>query len=291
MRPYLMVGTVGLVLMVPLAATSTNGMIKRLGPTRWKALHRLAYVAAAAGALHYYMLVKADVSQPIAFATVLGMLFLYRLGAHYWQLRTDAWKYRSGPHLPRRPSVPAPCGAVENLGRATAGHPSIRRDVRGSYVPPRFGRRAPPSVRLPPGPVPEPYARYRRAESPPVLHDCVCPDQDRVLRVDGQAGAKGAGVAAPARRRQGGRLLEVRAPAGQFKFTGAEAGKRRAVAGGVGITPLMAQIRYLTDLSWPGDIYLVFSVKTERDIIFRDELDALEATAPEPARHGHAHTR
>ncbi len=46
-RPYLMVGTVGLVLMVPLAATSTNGMIKRLGPSRWKALHRLAYVAAS----------------------------------------------------------------------------------------------------------------------------------------------------------------------------------------------------------------------------------------------------
>src|SRR5271163_4025072 len=68
MRPYLMVGTVGLVLMVPLAATSTNGMIKRLGPSRWKALHRLAYVAAAAGALHFYMLVKADVTWPTAFA-------------------------------------------------------------------------------------------------------------------------------------------------------------------------------------------------------------------------------
>jgi ferredoxin-NADP reductase len=48
----------------------------------------------------------------------------------------------------------------------------------------------------------------------------------------------------------------------------------------VGITPLMAQIRYLTDLSWPGDIYLVFSVKTERDIIFRDELDALRRRHP-----------
>ena len=52
------------------------------------------------------------------------------------------------------------------------------------------------------------------------------------------------------------------------------------IAGGVGITPLMAQIRYLTDLSWPGDIYLVFSVKTERDIIFRDELDALRRRHP-----------
>ena len=52
------------------------------------------------------------------------------------------------------------------------------------------------------------------------------------------------------------------------------------IAGGVGITPLMAKIRYLTDLSWPGNIYLVFSVKTERDIIFRDELDALRLRHP-----------
>ena len=77
-----------------------------------------------------------------------------------------------------------------------------------------------------------------------------------------------------------GDLLDVIAPAGRFTFTGAEAGSVVLVAGGVGITPLMAQIRYLTDLSWPGDIYLVFSVKTERDIIFRDELDALRRRHP-----------
>src|SRR5271170_567044 len=97
MRPYLMVGTVGLVLMVPLAATSTNAMIRRLGPSRWKALHRLAYVVAAAGALHFYMLVKADVAWPTALAAALGVLFLYRLIAHYWRLRTDARKYKSAP--------------------------------------------------------------------------------------------------------------------------------------------------------------------------------------------------
>ena len=73
-RPYLMVGVIGLIVMVPLAVTSTNGMIRRLGPARWKALHRLAYIAAAAGALHFYMLVKADTTRPIAFAAALGVL-------------------------------------------------------------------------------------------------------------------------------------------------------------------------------------------------------------------------
>src|SRR5262249_2575029 len=66
-RPYLLVGMTGLVLMVPLAATSTDQAIRRLGPARWKALHRLAYLAAAAGALHFYMLVKADTRRPVAF--------------------------------------------------------------------------------------------------------------------------------------------------------------------------------------------------------------------------------
>ena len=63
------------------------------------------------------------------------------------------------------------------------------------------------------------------------------------------------------------------------------------IAGGVGITPLMSKIRYLTDLGWPGKIYLVFSVKTERDIIFRDELDALRLRHPNLQRHRDPHPR
>ena len=78
-RKYLLVGSAGLLLMAPLAATSTNAMIKRLGAARWKALHRLVYAAAIAGVIHYYMQVKADVRQPIAFAVVLACLLGFRL--------------------------------------------------------------------------------------------------------------------------------------------------------------------------------------------------------------------
>jgi DMSO/TMAO reductase YedYZ heme-binding membrane subunit len=78
-RKYLIVGSTGLLVMVPLAVTSTNAMIKRLGGKRWRALHRLAYVAAIAGVIHYYMQVKADVRQPLAFAAVLAILLGYRL--------------------------------------------------------------------------------------------------------------------------------------------------------------------------------------------------------------------
>ena len=84
-RKYLIVGSTALLVMVPLAVTSTNAMIKRLGGKRWRVLHRLAYVAAIAGVIHYYMQVKADVRQPLAFATVLAILLGYRLVIHLRQ--------------------------------------------------------------------------------------------------------------------------------------------------------------------------------------------------------------
>src|ERR1019366_3115625 len=88
-RKYLIVGSTALVVMVPLAVTSTNAMIKRLGGKRWRALHRLAYMAAIAGVIHYYMQAKKDVRQPLAFAAVLAILLGYRL-ANYWRQRKPA---------------------------------------------------------------------------------------------------------------------------------------------------------------------------------------------------------
>jgi DMSO/TMAO reductase YedYZ heme-binding membrane subunit len=83
-RKFLIVGSTALLVMVPLALTSTNAMIKRLGGKRWRALHRLAYVAAIAGVVHYYMQVKADVRRPLVFAAVLAILLGYRL-LGYWR--------------------------------------------------------------------------------------------------------------------------------------------------------------------------------------------------------------
>lgn len=87
-RNYLRVGIIGLLILMPLAVTSTNGMIKRLGGKRWRELHRLAYVAAFAGVAHYYMQVKADVRQPLAFVTVLAILLGYRLVVYWRNKRT-----------------------------------------------------------------------------------------------------------------------------------------------------------------------------------------------------------
>jgi sulfoxide reductase heme-binding subunit YedZ len=78
-RPFIMLGMLGFFLMVPLAITSTNNMVKRLGGKRWNRLHKLVYIAAASGVLHYYLLVKADVRKPLAFAAALAVFLVYRV--------------------------------------------------------------------------------------------------------------------------------------------------------------------------------------------------------------------
>jgi sulfoxide reductase heme-binding subunit YedZ len=79
-RPFITVGFLAFVSMVPLAATSTAGMIRRLGGRRWRALHRLVYAAALAGVIHYWWLVKADVRLPQMYAVLLCALLVLRVG-------------------------------------------------------------------------------------------------------------------------------------------------------------------------------------------------------------------
>jgi sulfoxide reductase heme-binding subunit YedZ len=77
-KPYVLVGFAAFLLIVPLAATSTKGWIRRLGK-RWRLLHRLIYVSAALGVAHYYLLVKADVREPLLYAGILGVLLVVRM--------------------------------------------------------------------------------------------------------------------------------------------------------------------------------------------------------------------
>ncbi len=78
-RPFIAIGMTAFFLMVPLAITSTNRMVKRLGGKRWAKLHRLVYLAGVAGVLHFWMLVKSDTRLPLTFAFVLFLLLGYRL--------------------------------------------------------------------------------------------------------------------------------------------------------------------------------------------------------------------
>jgi len=84
-RPYITIGFTCFLLLLPLAVTSTNAMQRRLGGRRWQQLHRLVYVIAIGGVVHYWMLVKRDITQPLIYALVLALLLGLRL---WWRTRS-----------------------------------------------------------------------------------------------------------------------------------------------------------------------------------------------------------
>lgn len=77
-RPFITVGFLGFVAMAPLAITSTAGWIRRLGGRRWQILHRLIYLSAIAGVVHYYWLVKSDVRKPLLYGAIVLVLLAER---------------------------------------------------------------------------------------------------------------------------------------------------------------------------------------------------------------------
>ncbi|MBL8626772.1 MAG: ferric reductase-like transmembrane domain-containing protein [Myxococcales bacterium] len=274
-RRYLQVGMGALLAMVPLAITSTDRMISRLGPRRWKALHRLAYAAAIGGVVHYYLLVKADTRQPRAFAVVLGGLLLLRMVGHYLDLRAKA----------RRASATAAAATTPAPGKAWRGTLKVARvfdespDVRTfRLVAPDGG---PPPFTHRPG-------QYLTLE--------LTIDGQRVFRsyTIASSPTRAGAIEITVKRQDGGRggsrhvhatlvegaLVSVRGPHGDFVFDGAGADHVVLIAGGVGITPVMAMLRSLTDRAWPGRIDLLYGVRTARDVVFAEELAYLEARFP-----------
>ena len=100
-RPYITVGFSALVLLLPLALTSTRGMMRRLG-RRWKKLHRLVYPIAILGVWHFYWQVKLDTLEALVYAGVLAVLLGYRL--------IDYWRTQHGRRAHRRRTIRKPAG-------------------------------------------------------------------------------------------------------------------------------------------------------------------------------------
>jgi len=96
-RPFITVGFTALVLLIPLAITSTDNMVRRLGAKRWLALHRLVYAIAPLGVLHFWWMVKRDITEPAIYAVILTALLGYRAAVKMKE---------------RRRSRPAPGGAL-----------------------------------------------------------------------------------------------------------------------------------------------------------------------------------
>jgi methionine sulfoxide reductase heme-binding subunit len=103
-RPFITVGFLGFVLLIPLAMTSTAGWIRRLGGKRWQMIHRAIYVTAVAGVIHYYWLVKSDVRKPLFYGALVGILLLWRLGAWIFKRGSAAAAKLSTQRAPVNPS-------------------------------------------------------------------------------------------------------------------------------------------------------------------------------------------
>ena len=103
-RKFIAVGFATFLLLVPLAVTSTDRWVRRLGYRRWKALHRLVYAAGIGGVIHFVWRVKIDVREPLVFAVALGLLLLLRLVPRPARRRAPApSRAAPGPTAPPTP--------------------------------------------------------------------------------------------------------------------------------------------------------------------------------------------
>lgn len=99
-RPFITIGFLAFLLLIPLAVTSTNGMMRRLGK-RWKTLHRVIYVIVLLGIWHYYWQVKADVREPLIYLGIAVVLLGWRL----WKIRRRFFKGKQSHRGPDRPQL------------------------------------------------------------------------------------------------------------------------------------------------------------------------------------------
>ena len=107
-RPFITVGFTAFVLMIPLAATSPHRVVRWMGGKRWQKLHRIVYLVAICGVIHYLWLVKADTSRPIRYGAVVAVLLLYRV-----------WDYLRSKGVWRKLRVGNKPAAVQEIDRTS----------------------------------------------------------------------------------------------------------------------------------------------------------------------------
>lgn len=111
-RPFITVGFLSFALLIPLALTSTSGMIRRLGRS-WQQLHRLSYAIAIGGVIHFLWLVKADIRRPLIYGFALALLLAYRLVAR-WRAAPRVRLSQSAKEMSVKPLIRDPWSLGEN---------------------------------------------------------------------------------------------------------------------------------------------------------------------------------
>ena len=271
-REYLWYGFGALVIMTPLAITSTDAMVSRLGAKRWKLLHRLTYVAVAAGGYHYYLQAKSDKRQPDAYLIAIGILLAYRFISKEFDLRRDLRLAHAKLNATKTasPKKKAFWSGTLKLARIFQETPDVKtfRFVAPEGGPLPFEHTAGQYINL------KLTIDGKRVNRSYTIASS--PTRSAYCEISVKRAANGYGSKHLHDTWKEGQLVQVSAPAGKFFFAGHEADKIVLIAGGIGITPMMSVVRSLTDRGWAGQMYLVFSVRKKEDIVFAHEIMDLQ---------------
>jgi len=271
-REYLWYGFGALVIMTPLAITSTDAMVSRLGAKRWKLLHRLTYVAVAAGGYHYYLQAKSDKRQPDAYLIAIGLLLAYRFIAKEVDLRRDLRIAHDKLNAAKTasPKKKAFWSGTLKIARIFQETPDVKtfRFVNPDGGPLPFEHTAGQYINL------KLTIDGKRVNRSYTIASS--PTRSAYCEISVKRAANGYGSKHLHDTWKEGQLVQVSAPAGKFFFAGHESDRIVLIAGGIGITPMMSVVRSLADRGWAGQMYLVFSVRTQSDIVFAHELMDLQ---------------
>ncbi len=266
-RRFLIVGAIAIILMFPLAITSTNGMIKRLGASRWRRLHQLAYLVAILGVVHFYMLVKSDIRQPVLFAAILTPLLGFRLFKRFFSARPQTQTASITPlTAPTLPSYFKGELLVANIHQENPRVKTFRFvNPHGGDLPFRHKPGQYLNLELPIG-----GKIVRRSYT-----IASSSHQRRYVELTIKRENEGRASQYMHDHIHVGSRLNIGAPGGKFFFdpsSNLDPPGVVLIAGGVGITPVMSMLRSLCDQVWSGNIYFVNVVQKELDLIFEREL-------------------
>jgi ferredoxin-NADP reductase/DMSO/TMAO reductase YedYZ heme-binding membrane subunit len=249
-RPFITIGFASVMVMLPLALTSTAAWIGRLGARRWQRLHRLVYFSGIAAVIHYYWLVKSDIRLPVSYGAILAVLLASRLFAS--RIRRS----RNATTL-----------TLVEIRRETGDTATLRfllpENTRLNARPGQFltfhwtlnGRTLPRSYSLSSSPLRTNYVEFTVKEQ---------------------------GVVSTFLNREAlqGLTVEAHGPFGRFYFDEKRDHSLVMFAAGSGITPMMSMLRYIEGVAPDTEVTLFYAFRTERDVIFGEELQRLQEQLP-----------
>ena len=249
-RPFIMVGFAALLMLAPLAATSTNRASRRLGKN-WKRLHRLAYLISPLAVIHFTMRMKADIRQPVVYGAVVAGLFAARLvNLAIKRSRAPAWEGYRKLRVARKEFEP---GNVCSFYLEGLDGKKLPRYKPGQYL----------TFKVEPG---EPYGSLIRCYSISSR-----PDPAR-YRISIKRVPSGAASNFFHDRIAEGAVIDVKAPKGKFFVKSVSRRPVVLIGGGIGVTPVLAMLDAITAKGARGAVYFFFGVRNSSEHCFREEL-------------------